>query len=63
MDYTEFKIEEQRHKHYRVYVKRYFMWWSGFVWTDYFDVYYTSLDSAKYAIDGYKNRNTFISIK
>ena len=61
MGYTKFKIEA-RHDHtsFKVLVKGWFGYISGFVHTDYFGVSYPSEKAARLAIQGYKNRFTTV---
>ena len=51
-NYTKFRIEA-RHNHtsFRVQVKGWFMWRSGYMVTDYFSVHYTTEKSALESID------------
>ena len=56
-NYTKFRVEAQHdHRYFRVLVKGWFGWKRGFVWTDYFSIYYTTEQEALDAIEGYKNR-------
>lgn len=58
-NYTKFRVEAQLNGNYfRVYVKGWFMWRSGFVATDYFSVFYDTEQEALDAIEGYKKRFT-----
>ena len=56
-NYTKFRVEAQRnHSHFRVEVKGWFGWKSGYMWTDYFSILYSTEQEALDAIEGYKNR-------
>lgn len=62
MSYKEFKIKAQHnHTKFKVLVKGWFgIYKSGFVYTDYFSIYYDTEDEAKKAIRKYKARFTVI---
>ncbi len=60
MNYTKFRIEETRGDKYRVLVKGWFGYISGFVHTNFFDIDYDSFQLAEIAIDRYRNRLTNI---
>ncbi len=61
MAYNKFKVMALHDgTSYRVLVKGWFGWLSGFVNTNYFSVSYNTLEEAKEAIKGYKNRFTDI---
>lgn len=59
-DYTEFKVEaEYNHTKFKVLVKGWFgIWKSGFIYTDYFSINYTTEEDALEAIRLYKARFT-----
>lgn len=61
-NYTQFKIEAKHNStEFVVLVKSWFgVWCSGYVNTNYFSITYYSIDDAKKAIEGYKNRFTTI---
>ena len=57
--YNKFRVESFRNnKSFKVFVKGWFMWRSGFMATNFFSIDYDSLEEALDAIDNYKNRYT-----
>lgn len=62
MNFKKFKIEAIHNgRAYRVYGKGWFNYYfSGYVYTDYFEMSYPTLIDAIEAIDKYKNRNSFL---
>jgi len=58
--YNEFRIEAQHDDTvFKVHVKGWFFWKSGFVYTDYFNISYGSKEAAITAIKGYMDRFTY----
>lgn len=58
-NYTKFRVEaSSNHRRFRVEVKGWFGWKSGYAWTDYFSMFYDTEQEALDAIEGYKNRFT-----
>jgi len=56
-EYTKFRIAAWHdHTSFRVEVKGWFGWKSGFIWTEYFAVSYKTEEAAKAAILAYKER-------
>jgi len=59
--YKEFKVEAlSDHTSFRVFVKGWLFWKSGYVYTNYFGLNYDSEEKALEAIKGYKNRFTHV---
>lgn len=55
----KFKVEEYRPHAYRVLIKKWYtLWYSGYIYTSFFDINYDSLELALEAIESYKNRFT-----
>lgn len=57
----KFRIEEYRRGTYRVWIKKWYtFWYSGYIYTSFFELNYSSFELAEKAINTYKNRFTII---
>jgi len=57
ISYKEFRIEARHdHSSFKVWVKGWTGWKSGFIYTDYFNISYNTEEEARTAIEGYKAR-------
>ena len=60
-NYTKFKVEAQHdHTSFKVLVKGWFGWKSGYVYTNYFGINYESEADAMNAIKKYKVKFTYV---
>ena len=58
-NYKKFRVESSRNnKSFKVFVKGWFGWRSGFMATNFFSIDYKTLEDALESIDNYKNRYT-----